>query len=353
MSNNFYDDLKNCLLNNIPRSKVVSGGKEILCRCPFCLDSEDPRSAHFYIRIYSENNEPPVYFCQKCQETGLFDSRILRIFNIYDSTINGDLNLFIKKTTAGNNNRLYKSNGIHVLRNDYILNHEKSYNKLKYINDRLGLSLSFKDLSDNKIVINLYDLLSNNNIQNITRKQFVTNLLDEYFIGFISYDNGYINMRNTLNKGILDKSVDKRYINYNIFNNIDNSKRYYIIPNKINILDTNPIEVHIAEGPFDILGIFYNIFNGDKYQKIYGAIGGRSYINLIRFIIESLGLINIDLHIYVDGDVKEYDINKIRFYVEFLNINTWIHRNIYPGEKDYGVPREKIKDFSYQITKRV
>ena len=42
---------KNYLLNSIPGAKVVSGGREILCRCRECPDSTDPNHAHFYISI--------------------------------------------------------------------------------------------------------------------------------------------------------------------------------------------------------------------------------------------------------------------------------------------------------------
>ena len=44
-----WNAYKNFLLNNIPGAKVVSGGKEILCRCRECPDSADPNHAHFYI----------------------------------------------------------------------------------------------------------------------------------------------------------------------------------------------------------------------------------------------------------------------------------------------------------------
>ena len=38
--------------------------------------------------------------------------------------------------------------------------------KLSYINDRLGINLSFADCLDNKIILNLKDLLYDNWIQN-------------------------------------------------------------------------------------------------------------------------------------------------------------------------------------------
>lgn len=350
---NFLENFKEFLLARIPRAKAVSGGKEVLCRCPFCLDSRDPRSAHFYISV-NTTDKPPMYFCQKCQESGIFDVKTLRMFDIYDSDMTVELATHNKSILSRPGNRIYRTNIIHKINNLYIADMELAKQKLKYINDRLGTNMTYREALDNKIVFNLYELLDGNGIRNLTRQQYVGDILQQNFLGFLSYDNGFINMRNIRKPGeITYGPMDKRYVNYNIFNNTDNSKRHYVIPTQIDLLNPNPIEIHLAEGPFDALGILYNVLDGDKTNRIIASIGGRSYINLVKFFVQELGLINIILHIYVDGDVDEFEVQKIADYLNGLNVDIFIHRNGCEGEKDFGVPRSKIINICYPISRRM
>ena len=109
----------------------------------------------------------------------------------------------------------------------------------------------------------------------------------------------------------------------------------------------DPIKIHIGEGPFDILSVFYNLRNMNKTHNIYAAIGGKSYVNILKLFIQDLGLINVEFHIYIDNDISDWDIHNIYEYMNIFNLNIFIHRNIYPGEKDFGVPLSKIRE---QIT---
>lgn len=350
---NFLENFKEFLLSRIPRAKAVSGGKEVLCRCPFCLDSRDPRNAHFYISVNTQD-KPPMYFCQKCQESGIFDVKTLRMFDIYDSDMTVELSNHNRSILSRPGNKIYKANTIHSINNFYISDMEIARQKLDYINSRLGINMKFRDALENKIVFNLYELLGGNGIKNLTRQQYVGDILQQHFMGFLSYDNGFVNMRNIRKPGeIKYEPLDKRYVNYNIFNNTDNSKRHYVIPTQIDLFNPNPIEIHIAEGPFDALGILYNVLDGDKTHRIISSVAGRSYINLVKFFVQELGLINIELHIYVDGDVDEFEVQKIVDFLKGLNIDIFIHRNGYPGEKDFGVPKIKIINNYIQVTRRM
>lgn len=351
--NNFKLKFIEFLKTNIPNGRVVSGQKEYLTRCPLCMDSKNPKSAHFYISIPQNENDIALYDCKKCNAHGIFNQKILREFEIYDTEMISEIIKRNKKILSNPNNKINTFTGIYQLNNNYITINELSDIKLKYINHRLGLNLAYQDLLDNKIILNLYDLLASNNITTLTRAQNIADQLNESFIGFISFDNAYINMRNLRSKGQVYKSIDKRYVNYNIFNKVDNSKRYYIIPTEINTLSIDPIQIHIAEGPFDILGVFYNVMNGDKQNKIYSSIGGKSYINMIKFFLQELGLINVEFHIYIDNDIEDRDIYYMANILSGLNLDIYFHRNIYPNEKDYGVPKDRIKDYSWQITRRI
>ena len=208
--------------------------------------------------------------------------------------------------------------------------------------------MNIQDIQRLKIVLNLYDFLNANNINIITRDNTITNQLDMFFLGFLSCDNRYINMRRLIPKGKLSSNIDKRYINYNIYGSTDNDTRYYIIPTAINPI--NHVDIRIAEGPFDILGIYYNTDHGNYSNTIFAAIGGKSYTTIIKYFITRCGFVNFNLHIYLDNDIDDYEIYKIKNILSYnYNIKIYMHRNLYPNEKDFGVPRDRIDEKIMQV----
>lgn len=343
-------DLKQYLLDNIPNSKIASGGREVQTRCIFCGDSQDPNGKHLYIKV-PRDNEISVYHCFKCTESGILDGKFLRQYEIYDAEIIASINKNNSIASKMNGTSIDKDNKPSKLFNTYITDNDLSKAKLNYINKRLGLSLTYDDLLKNKIVLNLWDLLHENNIKKLTRNEQIVNQLNESFLGFISLDNSFINMKN-LRPGKVYSGIDKKYVNYNIFGKIDNSQRYYIIPNSINLLDPNPIKIHISEGSFDNLSIFHNLNNGYSNNSIYASIGGKAYLNIIKFFIVTKGLMNIELHLYPDADIEQYTMNNISNFLSPYNIDIFIHRNIYPDRKDMGVRLSEIKENIFHINKR-
>lgn len=346
------NDLIQYLLATIPNAKLVADDRQILCRCPKCMDSANPTSAHFYIGPLQDSSKPLQYNCKKCGASGLLTPKTLQEFGIYDlelATMLAEYNGSILNTKEWINH-MSNEGVIHKIVNsipEYSLP-ELTQAKMKYINGRLGLNLSLQEMVDNKIVLNLYDFLSTNRntVKELTRIRDIADQLDYYFIGFLSYDNGYINMRRLCEEGKLYKSIDKRYINYNIFNTIDNSMRFYVIPNQIDLTNPDPIDVWIAEGPFDALSIKYNL--ADK-RSICISAGGKGYLVVVKFILQYLGLINIRLHLCPDGDVDDWSMHHIMNQLTPFNIEAYIHRNTYSGEKDFGVPISRIQDQSNRI----
>ena len=142
------------------------------------------------------------------------------------------------------------------------------------------------------------------------------------------------------------------YINYDLVNKKDNGKAYYMVPTQIDILNPSPVKIHIAEGQFDILSIFYNINKSNTNQNIYIACGGKSYKQTLEFILLETGIINYEIHFYPDKDVTDYEFNNTLRVVDKLPCNIYIHRNINQDEKDYGVPMNRIKE-SIKVIKEV
>lgn len=334
---------KEFLLSNIPSAKSVSGGREINCRCFYCGDSTNKNKGHFYISIPKSDNELSFFNCFKCPAQGIVTNQTLIEWGIGEPSMMMWLISHNKK--ALNNpsngkyiNKAYKYN----IKNTFISNDKLSEYKLSYINNRLGTCLSFEDCLDEKIVLNLNDLLKSNHINELSRHPNIVECLDAGFIGFLSIDNSFVNMRN-LEISKLPETIDKRYVNYNILGQYDNTHRFYTAPVQIDMGNPNPIKIHLAEGPFDILSIKHNLRKVTD-NSIYSAIGGNGYLGIIRYFITQMALPNLEVHYYPDSDVLQYKLLNIAELLQPFGYGFYIHRNTYPGQKDFGVSSQLIHE---------
>ena len=331
----------NFLLTHLPDAHLVSGGKEINCRCLYC----DDKHTHMYVKIPQNDNDPSMYNCFRCPAQGIVTTDTLNEWNCYDDEI------AVSLINHNKNIKYVPKEGIRDVRHinwRYISNLSLIQPKVDYINNRLGINLSYQDMLNLKICFNLKDILVSNNIEEFTRSAYDIDLLNQYFVGFLSIDNSFINFRRIVNEGILPR-IDKRYINYNIFNKFDNTERFYTIPTVIDTRSVHRTKLHITEGPLDCLSIYLNLRKMER--GIYTAISGNNYQGIVRHMIITFGFHHIEVHLYPDND-KSGDDSKMRSIVELcrpLNIPVYIHRNTYPGEKDFGVPISRIKESIYQI----
>lgn len=344
------DKYREVLLNHISSAKPASGGKEILCRCFYCPDSSNINHKHFYISIPMDDS-PSVFYCQKCHTSGIVTHNTLMEWGIYDLSVSVDLTKYNNRVMKLSKNQKYvSSEKVFTLSNPVYRRNDMSEKKLVYINNRLGTNLSYSDLSKEKIVLDLKSVLEANNIQNITRHPNVIDQLSSFFIGFISYDNGFINMRNLVkDRSKLIPTIQKRYVNYNIFDKYDNTKRFYISPTDVQLITSEPIQLHLTEGPFDILSIKYNL-RGSNGNNIFASVNGSGYMGLLKFSIVSLKLMNLVIHLYPDNDMNDdYIIHNIVNPIRVFRNRIFIHRNTMDGEKDFGVKKEKIREYIREV----
>ena len=337
------DRYVNLLLSNLPRAKKVSGGREINCRCQYCPDSKNQNKGHFYISVPRSKDELSFFHCKKCQSSGVVTHNTLIEWGIYDPQVAIELSLHNKLAMNNPSNKIYNSDYVYNTKYNKITEDDLSKYKLNYINTRLGTSLTYKDCIRENIVLNLYDLLNENNITTYTRHPNIIEYLDSSFIGFLSIDRAFVNMRNLEIKDNLPKSIDKRYINYNVFGKYDNTHRNYVIPTTLDLSNPEPVKLHIAEGPFDILSVYHNL-RQTQYNSIYSSINGNGYLGVLKFFIMTMKLVNLEIHYYVDNDVNDNLILYIAELIRPFNMNMFIHRNTYPNTKDFGVPLSKIKE---------
>lgn len=334
------DRYKNFLLSRIPSAKLVSGGREINCRCMYCSDSKNPRTGHFYISI-PKGDEPSKFNCFKCSSHGWVTTQKLIDWGIYDPEIAMDLNSHNKKVMKSPNYMRDMGYGSFNIKYDSITDDILTRYKLDYINKRLGTSLTYEDCIREKIVLNIKDVLRRNPIK-LTRSEYIIECMDSSFIGFLSYDNAKLNLRN-LEINELPKSISSRYVNYNVMEKEDSTQSFYCIPNSVDLSNPDPIKVHIAEGPFDILSIYHNL-RKDSYQSLYISVTGKGYKGIIRFCLMTLGLINVEFHIYPDMDIDNYVMDDIAELLKPYQKPVYIHRNVFPKEKDFGVPIDRIDE---------
>lgn len=333
---------KEFLLSNIkPWARPGGGGRMVICRCFYCSDSKHKNHGHFYISIPQNEKEPSLFYCQKCKTGGVVTQAKLLEWGVYDPDIAVEITQYNAKVMSLPENRIYKDSTIYKIYNDQISEDKLSQYKLNYINQRLGANLSFQDCINLKIVLNLSDLLKRNHLD-ITRDPNIIDQLDSGFLGFLSYDNAFLNMRNLDIVKNIYKGIDMRYVNYNIFGKYDNTKRFYTIPTQIDLLDPRPLQLHIAEGPFDILSIYTNLRDHDR--SIFSSIGGSGYAGLLRIFICELKCPNMEIHIYPDNDISRDYILDIIDILRPFKYTFYIHRNLYPGEKDFGVSANKIQE---------
>lgn len=339
-----WDKFKEFLLANIPGANLASGGKVINARCRECPDSSNLSSKHFYIIFPKKDGAPVYYYCHKCHCSGVVTHKKLIAWGLYDKDVNLDLLNYNESIKYNPSVSKYFNNQTYRIYNTQTTIDESSIRKLNYINERIGTNLSFNDLKKLKIVINLLDLIKENRIEKLTRDYNIISDLDKFFIGFLSIDNAFLNMRKTVADGMVYSSIDKRYINYKIFDKFETSQRFYTIPSTINLSKPERIKIHIAEGPFDILSIYLNLRN--KEEGIYSSVTGSNYMNNIMYFLLDVQLPYVEFHFYPDND-KYGSMKRMNYIISRIpdkSIPVYIHKNDYYGEKDFGVPVKRIKE---------
>jgi len=318
---------------------------EISIRCPYCGDSiKSDKSAHLYIEI----NNPNVcrFYCQRCSISGIVTNDLFKDIGIFNNKLNAQFHK-MNKDNRYNGASIKKGNSSIISRKkDLIIPkaHGTDYevNKLKYLIERLGVSITEKEAREKfNVILNFEEFVLENDIKsfNIPEEYKEKTVYDfyRYSIGFLSNDQ-----TNIIFRSINTDKTYWRYYNYNIFNNYDNSMRMYSISNKIDLL-ADVLNVYITEGIFDILGVYNNVYNKEKTNDndLFIAVNGKGY-NLIFLHLMRLGFLNLNIHIFSDSDVNRRFYENMKKYNEVLS-DTKINLYYNKLSKDFGVPKEYIE----------
>ncbi len=346
IAQDYSDGLYRILKNKIPQphyDKYRETGF-IVIRCPWCGDSRNSQyHAHMYVKCRVDGNGRPWCYCQRCGAWAHIDSYVLDLLDIYDNDLELISKSYNTELTKRFGGKLQYNNKIKNIKIPMPLNTISVKNKIRYIEDRLGIKIKGKDITKYKIIFNIIDFLQVNRIDKFTRDKRIVEGIDNQYVGFLSINKEYLNCRNT---GHVDEYL-KRYINYNIFGLDDNTKKFYTLQNVVDCM--NDVEIIIAEGPFDIIGIYNHIYNKKDKNRIFVASLGMSCLSLVSYFIKQ-GFIFCNLKIYADKGVNlSYyrDIKKKLGYKFRGTIEVFY--NEMKGEKDFGVRPEQIKLKSYMV----
>ena len=350
-NNGFQELLKEQLHKLFPEAKEDGAGANTLINCPLC-NMEGRRDSNRHMSICLGYDGKPLYFnCWRNNlHRGLLTPDNLEKLASMSSTIPdaGFLELLDEYNRRSGKLSRYRLDNKNQYNISTVSVNDTEINEIKrkYICNRIGVDLSLEELAANKIIFSIKDLLYKNYIKRMTRSPQIMELLDRYFVGFLTNTNSSIILRNMVSGKIdLPESIADRYIKYVIIQGAPSG--YYIIPSKCNLY--NHIDIHLAEGTFDILSVFYNLREANRIDNIYASIGGNSYLNTMEYFLSDLGIISPSFHIYVDNDIKPHVLPEIERKIKPLGFDVWIHINSYPGEKDFGVPKSKIQEYVYKL----
>ena len=347
MYNLYGNDYIELFRSFYPEVKVVSGRKELVVRCKFCGDSNNPRNAHMYISIPQDEKSVSLYECKKCKAAGMVNTQFLQLYGCTDPQVFIDLNEHLNEYTHSSKFSIYKKRKYYHINNNYIKDIPLASEKLRYLNSRLGVNLSLRDWLQLKIVFNLNDIIYSNHFEK-TRSDNIIQALNDNFIGFISQDNTYISLRKINDIELFD-NINKRYIYYKLMD-VYEYKTYYVIPSQIDMQNPEVVNIHITEGPFDILGVYFHLNDANNKQNIYISSSGKSYKQALEYIFSITGVMNYNINIYPDNDISDRELyHLILKHIMNLPCNINVIRNVYPNQKDFGVTRKLINPLVNQV----
>lgn len=321
------------------KNVVASSPIQLRTRCFICGDSKkNPNKKRLGIKIDVNNpKEPILYNCFNCFAKGVFTPNMLREMDIFDKELEQGIRQLNHSAMndSGNKVNRYKNKKEIPVEIPPLYNTDINIAKIKYLYNRLGCKIPIEDFKRLKLIFNLGEFLAYNKIQPVNEH---VPILSRDYIGFLSVNNEYVILRDITN------THKMRYVKYNIFNVYDNTQSFYAISNKINLLSDDDIIITITEGPFDILGVMYNVLGRDISNRIMVAACNGNFVNTIMYYIQK-GIVgsNVKIECYQDNDTR-MDFRHVRSHIRpyiMKNNNFTVYYNT--KSKDFGVPKSCIE----------
>lgn len=337
MTQNDYTNLKLDLLDELKRMNPfhTRGRHQYSIRCPMCGDSrKSKRNTHFYVNIDPYSDTPVLYHCFICTQGGLLNPTMLKHMDIRDIDLNSGLTSLNRHIRTNYVKYQPRREKLQYIVPDAI-GDKSDETKRKYISDRLGIEFTYKELLKLKTIFSLGDFVVQNEIEELTVFQEKAEAIDDNYVGFLTMNNEFINFRQ------VKKCKYKRYEKYSVERDMVDTVRFYTIPTTVNLLTPETITINIAEGVFDIMGVYYHIDNGGKPNSIYSAITGSDYMSVMDYYISEGFVGNVVVNIYSDSEVPRGVYNRVlRSYGDWVEEINLFYNTL---DEDFGVPLNRIR----------
>ena len=279
---------------------------EYTCQCPYCGNNKQ----HCYVKIDTATDSPVVYWCHICTAHGIVTKDFLERLN---------LDIDIPKFKGNKPIDVSKGVAIKVI-GDTVTNKDNTVGICEYIKSRVGKYPTLEELQ-------IFNYVGN------PRK---------YAIDYLGYEGGnkpfmnryWFKMTNgNITGRWKDDNTEHRWMNFKT--NRVRGGGLYTMRNGIDVY--KPITVVIAEGIFDIIGLYYN---GMIENGIFIGVAGKGYERGIKHIL-SKGIYgdSVSVRIYRDPNVKDEDI-----YVDWVTRGLFKSVDLYYNtfEKDYGILPDEL-----------
>ena len=332
------------ILKSIP-GVSYNGGIQLTMRCFLCGDSaSNPNKKRLGFRVdYNNPKEPILYNCFNCGESGLVTPSMLHTLGIDDPEFDAAIRALNKNASSDDGTVVskYKNNKEIQVVFPPLYNKPQVIDKIRYLYQRIGYHIPIEDFNNLKLIFSIKDFLEVNSLH--PTNEYVS-ILDRDYIGFLSTNNEYIILRDITNMNKM------RYVKYNIFGVFDNTHSFYTMTNQFDLLTEDDIDIIVAEGTFDVLGIRYNVLNNDMRNKVIIASCTGTFEHVLkRYISKGLVGSNIKISCYMDnGSNLNYRHlrDEIKPYI-MTDKNFTVYYNT--KSKDFGVPKESICRDIYRI----
>jgi hypothetical protein len=330
---NYAEIIREIILRTKKPSYQTTNKKEVRIRCPYCGDSKsNPTSAHLYI----EMTAPFRFHCFKCETSGVLNQEAFRDMGLFDSEL--ALSVVSANKERKNNSGIQKVSFKKQMVKNNVFETDATLNSLQYFNNRFHSNYTADFVKTKfKAVLDPIMFFNENRITPNVQFDFTQS------IGFLSSDNSHVIFRDYGGK------QDKRYNNLNIAYNENEGtiSKTYNISSNISAMEPD-VNLVIAEGVFDIIGVYTHFYRDNDYNTIFAAACGKAYNAVISNYIR-MGFLNLNVIIYSDADVDPSFYRALKNNAPYLKNSkiTVFYNNLYDPKtkygKDYGCPKEDIQ----------
>ena len=285
------------------------GGRNVWWRaqtCPFCGNNK----WKFYLYININDDSSVGYDCKRCNTKS----------HIIDQTVLNSLGIYGEQIPKFKGVKTIRQNGELFTDLDLLPESTNVTDIQNYVNSRIGVIPTFDELKMFNYVadpVKYCKMVSSN--------EFNPNMFINRFC--FKLTNGALTCR-------YHDDSQTRWIKHSVVN--DAGPGLYTINHSVN--PSLPINIAIAEGVFDIMGLYYHA-NIDNC--LYISTQGTNYASgILHTLNKGIFGSNVSIGIYKDGNVKNYEIKYNKKYNKLFKSIT-IYENII--ESDYGYPKNKIE----------